>query len=476
MGDGRQQAKGVQMTVDYDAVVIGAGTAGQTAAYAMNDYGLNVAVVESSPTPGGVCALAGCQAKKYYYEVTEAVARARHLAGLGIASPPEADWPAVRAHKLTFTDPIPENTIKGFKGAEIDYLPGRAAFLDAGTLSVGNRTLTARYFVLATGARPMPLPFPGADGLTLSDDFLNLPALPKRVVFVGGGFISFEFAHFAARLGAREVTILEAAPRPLGRFDDEMVDILVAASTDEGIAVRSGVRITGIAASNGVYRVDIEGAPSLEAERVVHGAGRIPVLEGLKLHKAGVEATAAGIVVDSAMQTTNAAVFAVGDCAATVQLARVADFEAYVAAKNIVARLQGGAPAAVDHSAVPAVLFTYPQYGMVGATEAALKSQGVVYVKSADQRLGWPTYRRLGMRHAAYKILADEDGRILGAHVIADTASGMVNLFRQAMMDGKTVTELHWDMVMSPYPSRESDVIYMLSPLLDFDDPLAGLS
>ncbi len=139
---------------NYDVVVVGSGSGGQTAAYTMCEYGLKVALVENSPTPGGVCALAGCQAKKYFYEATETVARSRHLAGKGIAHPAEADWAAVLAQKNAFTDPIPAGTRKGLQGSGIDFIDGTAAFEDQETLVAGGQTLKARFFILATGATP----------------------------------------------------------------------------------------------------------------------------------------------------------------------------------------------------------------------------------------------------------------------------------------------------------------------------------
>ncbi len=458
----------------YDVVVVGSGSGGQTAAYTLCEYGLKVAVVENSPTPGGICALAGCQAKKYFYEATETVARSRHLAGKGIATPAEADWAAVLAQKNAFTDPIPAGTRTGLAGSGIDFIDGTAAFQDPETLTVGEQTLTARFFILATGARPMPLPFAGADQLTTSTEFLARSHLPARVVFVGGGFISFEFAHFAARLGpAASTTILEVAPRPLGPFDSEMVAALVAASQAEGIAIHTDVNIAAVEKSGDGWIVKAAGA-DFEADLVVHGAGRVAAIDDLDLAAGEVAFTRLGIAVDSEMRSSNPRVFAVGDCAATLQLARVADYEGYVAAKNILAAVEGGEGARIDHRHVPTVLFTYPQYAMVGATEDTLRSEGVRYYKNSDQKVGWPTYKRVGLAHAAFKILVDENNHLLGAHVISDNASGLINTFKQAMIDGRTVEELFWDNVMSPYPSRESDIIYMLKPFFE-DDLLEGL-
>jgi glutathione reductase (NADPH) len=452
---------------EFDVVVVGSGTAGQTAAYDLSARGLKVAVVERSERPGGTCALSGCQPKKFYYEITEAVARGRHLQGQGIAIPPVGSWPQTRARKNAFTDPIPRRTVEGFQDAGIEFLRGAARYADPDTLLVDGRPLRARYHVLATGARPMPLPFAGHQHLITSDRFLDLPELPPRIVFVGGGFISFEFAHFAARLGPGDgqLHILEALERPLGPFDAEMVDLLVAASREENIRVQTGVSIAAVEKHGQAFTLSTDSGKRLDADLLVNGAGRAPNIEDLDLPAGGIAHSRKGITVDCHMRTSHPRVFAVGDCADSVQLARVADYEAQVAAENILADFNGGELARIDYAAVPFLLFTYPQYGMIGQTETALREQRVDYRVSAGDRLAWPTYTRVGLKHAAYKILAGADNRILGAHILADNASGLMNTFKHAMLGGLTVEALYRQSIMSPYPSRESDLIYMLKPL-----------
>jgi glutathione reductase (NADPH) len=167
------------------------------------------------------------------------------------------------------------------------------------------------------------------------------------------------------------------------------------------------------------------------------------------------------------MVSSNPNIYAIGDCAATIQLARVADFEAHTAAEAIIARDTNKESPTIDYAAVPAVLFTYPQLGMVGKTEDALREEQAHYRKSSGSHLSWPTYRRVGMHHAAYKILVDQEDRILGAHILSDNVSGILAILRQAMLSGTPIPELYRNNIMTPYPSRESDLIYMLKSLLD---------
>ncbi len=452
----------------YDVVIVGSGTSGQTAAFDLNEKGVKVAVVEKSDRPGGTCALSGCQPKKWFYEAAEAIAKARHLEGKGIVTAPEGNWAQVLEQKRRFTSRIPEGTIKNLNEAGIDFVAGTASFVDDETLSVNGKRIQAKFFVLATGAKPMQLPIAGIEHVITSDDFLELNMLPTSILFIGGGFISFEFAHFAARMGStnQRSVILEVSDRPLGAFDAEMVELLVEASQTEGIDIRSSIEIEAIEKHAKRFSVRTAQGDSFETDLVVHGAGRAPDLDTLELDAAGVEYSNRGITVDQTLRTSNRRIFAVGDCAATIQLARVADKEAHVAAENILAELDRGRKATMDYRAVPAILFTYPQFAMVGQTEAALKQDGQTYQKSFAKNLNWPTYQRVGLKDAAYKILTDANNQILGAHILSDHAAGLINTIKQAMSNETTVDELYQQTIVSPYPTRESDLSYMLKPLL----------
>ena len=451
-----------------DVVVIGSGTAGQTAAHELKTNGSKVVLVENSERPGGTCALYGCQPKKWFYEAAEIIARSRHLMGKGIVVPAQGNWQAVRDQKNEFTSTVSAGTVKGLQKAGIEYLRGTARFSGPDTLEVDGKPLTFKFAVIATGSKPISLPLRGSEHVMTSNDFFELNDLPEHIVFIGGGYISFELSHFAVRLGPRRIraTILETNDRPLAPFDAEMVSLLTEASSAENIDIRTKVMVTSIDRHESGFQVNTESDRIDEAGLVVHGAGRAADIDALALPDAGVETTDQGIWVDRHMRTSNPAIFSAGDCAATTQLARVADYEALVAAKNILVELNSGSRTTIDYGAVPALLFTYPQYGMVGKTEDALLEEGIAYRKNSSKKIGWPTYRRVGLSHAGFKVLAGDDGRILGAHIVSDSASGLINTFRTAMVQHMSVEDLYRQNIMSPYPSRESDIIYMLKPLL----------
>lgn len=450
-----------------DVLIIGTGTAGQTCAGDLVKAGYRVKIAEHSGRPGGVCALSGCQPKKWLYEAAETVARSRHLQGKGITGPPSVSWEQIVAAKNRFTDQVPESTVDSLEKAGIEFLQGTARFTSPETVVVNDIEIRPRYTVIATGATPMSLPFAGSELLATSSEFLELKSLPHRLVLVGGGFISFEFAHFAARLGMEpgSIHIIEAADRPLGPFDAEMVAYLLEATRSAGIHVHTNRSIIRVEEQESDFSIAFESGETMAADLLVHGAGRVANISELNLDTVSVAHSKKGIEVNSSMMTSNPNIYAIGDCAATIQLSRVADFEAHVAAEGIIARDANEEVPVIDYDAVPALLFTYPQLGMVGKTEDALREERADYRKSAESHLNWPTYQRVGMHHAAYKILVDREDRIFGAHILSDNAGGLIALLRQAMLSGTPVPELYRNTIMTPYPSRESDLSYMLKSL-----------
>jgi glutathione reductase (NADPH) len=214
----------------FDLIVIGTGAAGSIAAHKCRKAGWDFAIIDSRPF-GGTCALRGCDPKKVLVGAAELIDWTRRMEGKGVsAKSAEIDWPSLMQFKKTFTEPVPQNMKKGYAEAGIVPYHGRTRFLDRTTVRVGDDTLTGRFVLIAAGARPATLGIQGEAYLTRSDQFLELEQLPQRIVFVGGGYISFEFAHVAARAGA-QVRIIHRGTRPLEGFDPDLVnEIRIAAS------------------------------------------------------------------------------------------------------------------------------------------------------------------------------------------------------------------------------------------------------
>lgn len=229
----------------YDLVVIGTGSAASMAAFRCRAAGWSVAVIDSHPF-GGTCALRGCNPKKMLVSAAEALDATTRMAGKGVRADRIAiDWAELMRFQRAEIDPAPAFFARNFAQVGIEGLHGRARFVGPTTLAVGTTRLEGTHVLIAAGAMPAPLPFPGADHLTTSEQFLELEALPPRIILVGGGYISFEFAHIAARAGA-QVSILHRGPRPLQNFEPELVAQLVQRTRALGVHVEVATEVHSI--------------------------------------------------------------------------------------------------------------------------------------------------------------------------------------------------------------------------------------
>jgi glutathione reductase (NADPH) len=446
-------------TKDFDLLVVGTGVAAGSVASRCAQTGWRVAVVDELPF-GGTCPLRGCDPKKVLRRGAEVIDAARRMREKGIVGQDGlgVDWPALLAFKRSFTDPVPEAKEKSFDAAGITSLHGRAAFVDEHTLEVDGERVHGAKIVLANGARPTPLPIEGAEHLVHSDAFMELEALPPRLVFVGGGYITFEFAHLAVRAGA-EATVLETSERPLGPFDADLVEQLVARSREAGIALHTKATVQRIEKSGDAFVVEAEmdgETQRFEADAVVHGAGRVPATEGLECERGGVACAKAGIEVNEYLQSTsNRDVYAAGDVAATpgMPLTPVASLEA----DALVANLLDGDKRSVNYRGIPSCVFTLPPLAAVGPTEAEAKEQGLDYECRFTDMSGWYLTRRVGETRAAAKVILGKlDGRIIGAHLLGPECDELINYFALAIQKNLTAGDLK--SLVSAYPSGASNL------------------
>jgi glutathione reductase (NADPH) len=449
------------MTKNFDLVVIGTGAAGASAANACRSAGWSVAIVDSRPF-GGTCALRGCDPKKVLVDATEVIERTRQMAGKGIASEDiRIDWPALIRFKRTFTDPVPADREQQFLQAGIAVFHGRARFMDKTTIQVGNDTLVARFVLIAAGGRPATLGIEGEEHLTTSDKFLELDKLPSRIIFVGGGYVSMEFAHVSARSGA-QVQILHRGARPLEKFDPDMVARLVKATEELGVTVRVNTAVQRIEKSSGYFIVhgSANGASqTFEADLVVHGAGRVPEIDDLDLETAGVKRETRGVTVNEFLQSvSNPAVYAAGDAAAKgPPLTPVAAMEGEVLAANLLK----GNHRTPDLTAVASIVYTLPPVASVGLLEAAAKEKGLKFRVNHQDTSEWYSSRRIGAKYSAFKVLVeDETEHILGAHLIGPHAEEQINLFTLAIRSGIRGSEI--ENTLFAYPTAASDLGYMV--------------
>src|SRR6202790_2283242 len=457
-----QKCLEVTMTRKFDVIAIGTGSAASAVASRCREAGWEVAIVESRPF-GGTCALRGCDPKKVLVGAAEAVDWTRRMKGKGIrAAKLQIDWPELMRFKRSFTEPVPERRENGFTKAGIAAFHGRARFVGPTTVRVGEETLEGRYVVIAAGEAPADLEIPGTEHLTTSDQFMELNELPRRILFIGGGYIAFEFAHVAALAGS-QVTVLHRGPRPLVLFDPDLVDQLVERTRELGIDVHLGTEAIGIEKNSDQLTVQALASgktSAFQTEMVVHAAGRVPEIHDLNLDAAGIEWEKRGVRVNEFLQSVSIpGVYAAGDAAATsgLALAPVASYEGQIVAANLLK----GNHKRQNYQGIPSVVFTIPPLAAVGLSERAAREQDLKFKVKKDMTSTWYSSRRVAETHSGYKVLVEEGtDRILGAHILGSGADEVINLFALAIRSGMRATDLKH--MLFAYPTSGSNMSRML--------------
>ena len=444
----------------YDLIVIGTGTGAQVVSSRVRRAGRSVAMIDHRPF-GGTCALRGCDPKKMLVSGAEAADWARRMHRRGVVGELRIDWKALIAFKRTFTDPVPKKREESFAKQGIDAFHGMARFGSPDTVIVEGRALKGRNIVIAAGARPVPLDFPGGEHAITSDAFMELEDLPKRIVMVGGGYIAAEFSHIAARAGAK-VTVLQRAERMLTRFDPELVGWLMEKFSEIGIEVQTGTAVEAIERAGSGFHVRARAngrEVAIDADLVVHAAGRAPDLDALNLAAAGVAVEDGRISLNEFLQSvSNPAIYAAGDAAAKgPPLTPVSSHDGKVVAANI---LEGNRHRP-DYRGVPSVAFTLPPIATVGLSETEARKQAPKLRVNSAKVPDWYTARRIGEAMYGYKTLVEaESGRILGAHLVGPHADEVINVFGIAIRHNLTADDLKT--TMFAYPTGASDIGYML--------------
>jgi glutathione reductase (NADPH) len=448
------------MTRRYDLVIVGTGTAAMVAAMRLRTAGWSVAIIDFRPF-GGTCALRGCDPKKMLIAGAETLDSVVRMHGHGVAGDVRIDWPALIAFKRTFTDPIPQKHEHSYAQKGIDTFHGCARFTGQKTISIDGTTLEGRHFLIAAGAEPVKLDISGEEHLATSTDFLDLKNLPRRIVLVGGGYIAAEFSHVATRAGA-QVAVLQRGERMLKHFDPDLVGWLMEKFRAIGVDVRTRTAVEAIEQTDTGFtvRVSTEGNSStLEADLVVHAAGRAPALEPLDLNAAGIAVENGRLRLNDFLQSvSNPAVYAAGDAAGSgPPLTPVSSHDA----KVVVANLLEGNRHQPNYLGVPSVAFTIPPIAAVGLSEAQARERGLKFRMQTQKASDWYTARRVAEPTYGFKVLVEEPSeRILGAHLVGPQADEVINVFTLAIRNGLTAKDLK--ATMFAYPTGASDIGYML--------------
>ena len=371
---------------DYDVLVIGSGPGGYVAAIRSSQLGLRTACVESRETLGGTCLNVGCIPSKAMLHASEYFDAARNgtFAKLGIKVTPELDLPQMHAQRLDAVKQLTGGIAFLFKKNKVEWLKGRAGFVDAHTVSVDGKTYTAKNIVIATGSSVTPLPgveVNNAQQIVVdSTGALELAKVPARMVVIGGGVIGLELGSIWRRLGAN-VTCVEFLDQILPGFDGEIRKEANRIFKKQGIEFKLSTKVTGVTVNGKTATLTVEpaaggAAETIDADCVLVSIGRRPNTDGLALDKAGLSTNVRGqIEIDHRFKTAVPGIWAIGDVVPGPMLAHKAEDEGIAVAENI-----AGLTGIVNHDVIPVVVYTWPEIAGVGLTEEAAKAKGEVKV------------------------------------------------------------------------------------------------
>jgi glutathione reductase (NADPH) len=452
------------MTEHFDLVVLGTGAAGSTPAFECRAKGWRVAVVDDQPY-GGTCGNRGCDPKKVLVGAEEVVSWERRMRGYGTSGSSSIDWPSLMAFKRGFTDSVPATREAAFAKQGIEMLHGEARFIAEDRLIVRERELSAKHVVIATGASPRVLGIPGEAHVTTSTEFMELDQLPRRIVFIGAGYVSLEFAHLAHQAGSQVTVLGRGATLPL--FEQSLVERLLEHSRQIGIDVRVGHTVSAVEPGSGSvpFHVHVGHGDEMrvvEADLVVHGAGRVPNTATLDAARGRVELDRHGSIrVNEYLQSvSNPRVYAAGDVVSvpdSMPLTPVAGHEGTVVAANLV-RGNGTRP---DFRGTPSVVFTNPVLASVGVTEKAARAKDIEVRIAEGDTTQWFANRRIREPVGMYKTIIDAaTDRVVGAHLLGANVEEVINLFGMAIRFEITVAELK--KMLYAYPTAGSNMSYML--------------
>jgi pyruvate/2-oxoglutarate dehydrogenase complex dihydrolipoamide dehydrogenase (E3) component len=434
-----------------DICVIGGGSGGLSVAAAAAAFGVPVVLIEKDAM-GGDCLNTGCVPSKALLAAAKRAALARSAGAFGVTADPAVDFAKVHAHVHGAIAAIaPVDSAERFTGLGVRVIKGHATFKDRRTVTVGDIEIRARRFVIATGSTPAMPPIPGLDtGPTLTNEnIFDLTECPRHLIVIGGGPIGLEMAQAFRRLGS-DVTVLEAA-RPLAKDDPEAAAIVLAQLEREGVVVRGGVKVTGVAHAASKVTVTLEsegGSETVEGTHLLAATGRKPTVDGLGLEAARVRFDRTGIFVSRKLKTANRRIYAVGDVVSgQPQFTHAANYHAGLVVRNALFRL----PVRVNGDTIPWVTFTDPELAQTGITEDTARQRRIKF-----RILRWPYHdndRAQAERetHGHIKVVTDRKGKILGATIVGAQAGEMISLWSLAIAQGLNVRALTG--IVMPYPT-----------------------
>ncbi len=447
------------MSFDYDLFVIGGGSGGVRAArIAAGEHGAKVALAEEYRM-GGTCVIRGCVPKKLMVFASQGPALIEEARAYGWqAELGGFDWAGFRAKLGAELSRLEAIYRRGQEGAGVTVFDQRATVAGAHEVRLADgRVVSAKHILVATGGRPFVPEFEGRDHVITSNEIFDLPALPGRVLIVGGGYIASEFACILKGLGA-DVVQYNRSPLLRG-FDTECRDLIVAQMRARGIEIHENIVIDRIVKTEAGLAVHCGDGREERFDAVLYATGRVPNTEGLGLEAAGVTLARNGaVVVDEWSQTNIPSIYAVGDVTDRIALTPVAIREGHAFADTVF----GASPRKVDHELVASAVFTQPEFGTCGLSEEAAREAGPIEVYTSAFKPMRAGFAGSEARVLMKLVVCKATRRVLGCHIVAPEAGEMIQLAAIAMKMGATKEQ--FDATCAVHPTMAEELVTMRKP------------
>jgi glutathione reductase (NADPH) len=453
---------------DYDLFVIGAGSAGVRASRVAAQLGARVAVAEDR-FYGGTCVNVGCVPKKLFVYASHFADEFKDAAGFGwTVGEAGFDWPTLIANKNAEIERLNGIYERILKNVGVEIIDGRATVVDAHTVEVAGRQLTAEHILIATGGKPFVPEIRGRELAAISDDMFYLEEPPKRIIVVGGGYIAVEFAGIFNGLGS-QVIQLYRGPHFLRGFDDDLRHFLAQEMRKKGVDVRFNSTVECIEKRGDCHCVELDDGTEIESDLVLYATGRVPNTENLGLEAAGVELAENGAIkVDGEFRASVPSIHAIGDVIDRMQLTPVALGEGMWLARH----LFGEAPPPFDYVDIPSAVFSQPALASVGLTEAgAHERHGELDVFISKFRALKHTLSGSDERTFMKLIVDRASDRVVGAHMAGPEAGEIVQGLAIAIKMG--ATKAQFDATIGIHPTAAEEFVTMREPVVRARDEAA---
>jgi glutathione reductase (NADPH) len=447
---------------DVDLFVIGGGSGGVRAARIAAGYGAKVMVAEEYRM-GGTCVIRGCVPKKLFVIGSHIHHEIEDAAGFGWTIPPVSfDWKTLVANKDKEIARLEGLYTTNVEKAGGEVVKTRAVIEDAHTLRLlDGRTVKARYILIATGGTPNHgREIPGIEHVISSNEAFHLAELPKRIAIQGGGYIALEFACIFAGFGS-DVTVIYRGDNILRGFDEDVRVHVRKEMEKQGITIITGCTVSKVERENDVFTTHLSSGSSIASDKVMFAIGRHPNVANLGLEKAGVAINPknGGIAVDGFSRTSAPNIYAIGDVTHRLNLTPVAIREGHAFADTVF----GKRPVQVDHTTIPTAVFSQPEVGTVGLTEAEARAQfSHVDIYKTDFRPIKSTMSGRDTRILMKLVVDGSSDRVVGCHIVGDTAAEIIQAVAIAVK--MRATKADFDTTFALHPTAAEELVTMRTP------------